>query len=51
MNNPITLGGHLQSDWEDIMACLDKSTHPHAHIVKYKLQCRIDVAIERGEWE
>ena len=50
LNRPLDLGGFERFEWEDIMACLDKSSHKDAHIVKYKLQCRIDAAILRGEW-
>jgi hypothetical protein len=49
-SNPITLGGLYKRDWERLMACLDKSDHPEARAVKYMLQCKIDVAVEREEW-
>ena len=50
-NDPITLGGFIKRDWERIMYALDKSDDPVAKQMKYVIQCKIDVAIDRGDWK
>lgn len=48
---PLTLGGLYQTDWEDLMWCLDQLQHIQlARALKYNLQCKIDMAIMDGDW-
>lgn len=48
---PVDLGGFLQFEWEEIMECLDVSSHIKARHIKYKLQCRINNAKIDGKWK